>query len=83
VSLIHAQASLNHILFGYVMADLVLQDFRDLFSEELVQILHDEKMKMFGEEEKFHFNEEERQSLGFEGALRRMGRLEKERRKTC
>ena len=65
------------------MADLILQEFRDHLSEDLSQILHDEKMKMFGEEEKFHFNEEERRSLGFEGAFRRMGRLEKERRKTC
>jgi len=56
------------------MADLILQEFRDHLSEDLSQILHDEKMKMFGEEEKFHFNEEERRSLGFEGALRRMGR---------
>jgi len=54
------------------MADLVLQDFKDLFSEELVQILYDERMKMFSEED-FHFNEEERPSLGFEGAPRRMG----------
>ena len=64
------------------MADLILQEFRDHLSEDLSQILHDEKMKMFGEEN-CHFNEEERRSLGFEGALRRMGRLEKEKRKTC
>lgn len=82
VSVIHAQASLTLILSGYVMADLVLQDFRDLFSEELVQILHDEKMKMFSED-KFHFNGERRLSLGFEAAPRRMVPSEKHRRKTC
>jgi hypothetical protein len=64
------------------MADLVLQDLRDLFSEELVQILHDERMKMFSEES-FHCNEAERLSLGFEAVPRRMVRSEKHRRKTC
>ena len=31
------------------MADLVLQDFRDLSIENLVQVLSNEKTKMFGE----------------------------------
>jgi hypothetical protein len=82
VAPIHAQASLTHILFGYVMADLVLQDFKDLFSEELVQILHDERTKMFGEE-KFHFNKEGRLLLGLETIPRRMIPSVKRRRKTC
>jgi len=82
VSVTHAQASLTLILSGYVMADLVLQDFRDLFSEELVQILYDERMKMFSEED-VHFNEAERPSLVFGAVPRRMIRSEKHRRKTC
>jgi hypothetical protein len=79
---IHAQASLTHILFGYVMVDLVLQDFRDQSGEDLSQILYDEKVKMFSEG-KFHFNNEGRRSLGFEAAPRRMVPSEKRRRKTC
>jgi hypothetical protein len=35
------------------MADLVLQEFRDLFSKNLVEILSNEKTEMFGEQ-KFH-----------------------------
>jgi hypothetical protein len=31
------------------MSDLTLQDFRDLFSEKLAQVLSDEKQKMFGD----------------------------------
>jgi hypothetical protein len=64
------------------MADLILQEFRDHFSEDLSQILHDEKVKMFSEEN-CHFNEAERLSLGFGAVPRRMVRSEKERRKTC
>ena len=37
------------------MADLGLQDFRDLSIENLVEVLSNEKMKMFGEQ-KFHEN---------------------------
>jgi hypothetical protein len=37
------------------MADLVLQDFRDLSIQDLVQVLYTEKTKMFGEQ-KFHEN---------------------------
>ena len=44
------RGSLKHILSGYVMADLVLQDFRDLSIENLVQVLSNEKTKMFGEQ---------------------------------
>ena len=55
--------SLKHILSGYVMADLVLQDFRDLFSKNLVRVLSNEKTKMFGEQ-KFHENKEEDNWLG-------------------
>jgi len=64
------------------MADLVLQDFRDQFSEDLVQILHDERVKMFSEE-RFHFKEEGRPSPGFVAAPRRTDSSEKRRRKTC
>jgi hypothetical protein len=43
------RGSLKDILSAYVMADLVLQDFRDLSIENLVQVLSNEKTKMFGE----------------------------------
>ena len=45
------------------MADLVLQDFRDLSIQNLVQVLSNEKLKMFGEQ-KFHENNEEDNWLG-------------------
>ena len=57
------RGSLKHILSGYVMADLILQDFRDLFSKNLGQVLSNEKTKMFGEH-KFHENKEEDNWLG-------------------
>jgi hypothetical protein len=82
VAPIHAQASFTHILCGYVMADLVLQHFKELFGEELVQFLTDERTKMFGEE-KFHFNKEGRLLLGLETIPRRMILSVKRRRKTC
>jgi hypothetical protein len=40
------------------MSDLTLQDFRDLFSERLVQVLADEKKKMFVEQ-KLHLKKGE------------------------
>jgi hypothetical protein len=40
------------------MSDLTLQDFRDLFSERLVQVLADEKKKMFAEQ-KLHLKKRE------------------------
>jgi len=43
------KGSLKDILSGYVMADLVLQDFSDLSIENLVQVLSNEKTKMLGE----------------------------------
>jgi len=62
-AVIQAQTPLKHILSGYVMADLLLQDFRDLFSRNLVQVLFTEKTKMFGEE-KFHAKKREDNWLG-------------------
>ena len=53
----------KHILSGYAMADLVLQDFRDLSIENLVQVLSNEKTKMFGEQ-KSHENKGEDNRLG-------------------
>jgi hypothetical protein len=64
------------------MADLILQELRDHFSEDLSQILHDERTKMFGED-KFHFNKEGRLLLGLETISRRMIPSVKRRRKTC
>ena len=64
------------------MADLILQELRDHFSEDLSQILHDERTKMFGED-KFHFNKEGRLLLGLETVSRRMIPSVKRRRKTC
>ena len=55
--------SLKHILSGYAMADLVLQDFRDLSIQDLVQVLHNEKTKMFGEQ-KFYESKGENNWLG-------------------
>jgi hypothetical protein len=47
------------------MSDLTLQDFRDLFSERLGQVLSDEKQKMFGEQEfQVRTREHNRLSLG-------------------
>ena len=63
VAVIHAQPSLKHILSGYLMADLVLQDFSDLSIQNLVQVLSDEKTKMFGEQ-KFYENRGEENWLG-------------------
>ena len=57
------RGSLKEILSGYVMADLVLQDFRDLSIENLVQVLSNEKTKMFGEQ-KSHENKGEDNQLG-------------------
>jgi hypothetical protein len=62
-AVIHAQTPLKHILSGYVMADLVLQDFSDLSIQNLVQVLSNEKTKMFGEQ-KFHENKGEGHWLG-------------------
>jgi hypothetical protein len=64
------------------MADLILQELRDLFSEDLSQILYDEKVKMFSQKN-CHLNETERLSFGFGAVPWRMVRSEKERRKTC
>jgi hypothetical protein len=33
------------------MTELILQDFRNLFSERLERVLSDEKQKMFGEQQ--------------------------------
>jgi hypothetical protein len=49
--------SIKHILSGYVMADFDVQDFRDHFSKNLVQVLSNENPKMFGEQ-KFHAKKE-------------------------
>jgi hypothetical protein len=46
----HAQIPPKDTCRGYLMADLILQDLRDLFSENLVQVLSNEKKNMFGEE---------------------------------
>ena len=46
----HAQIPSKYTFRGYLMADLILQDLRDLFSENLVQVLSNEKKNMFGEE---------------------------------
>jgi len=46
----HAQIPSKHTCLGYLMTDLFLQDFRDLFSENLVQVLSNEKKNMFGEQ---------------------------------
>jgi hypothetical protein len=40
------------------MADLTLEDFRDLLSERLVNVLSSEKKKMFGEQD-FHLERRE------------------------
>jgi len=45
------------------MADLVLQDFRDLSIENLVRVLSNEKAKMFGEQ-KSHENKRKDRWLG-------------------
>ena len=57
------RGSLKHILSGYAMADLLLQDLENLTSEGLVQVLSNEKTKMIGEQ-KFHENKEEDNRLG-------------------
>ena len=57
-AVIREQTSLKYILSGYVMADLVLQEFRDLFNKNLVQTLSNEKTEMFGEQ-KFHAKKRE------------------------
>ena len=57
------RGSLKEILSGYVMADLVLQDFSDLSIENLVQVLSNEKTKMFGEL-KLHNKRREDNRLG-------------------
>ena len=57
------RGSLKEILSGYVMADLVLQDFSDLSIQNLVQVLSNEKTKMFGEHT-FHENKGEDHWLG-------------------
>jgi hypothetical protein len=46
---VHTRRPLKHLLSGYAMADLVLQDFGDVFSENLAQALSHEKTKMFGD----------------------------------
>ena len=46
----HAQIPSKYTFRGYLMADLILQDLRDLFSENLVQVLSNEKKNMFGEQ---------------------------------
>jgi hypothetical protein len=46
---VHTRRLLKHLLAGYAMADLVLQDFGDVFSENLAQALSHEKTKMFGD----------------------------------
>ena len=82
VAVIHAQPSLKHILSGYLMADLVLQDFSDLSIQNLVQVLSDEKTKMFGEQ-KFYENRGEENWLGskpFAGSMLTSG---KTGRKKC
>jgi hypothetical protein len=44
-ALVHAQTPLKLVLFGYVMADLVLQDFSDPSSKNLPQVLCSETRK--------------------------------------
>jgi len=45
---LHVLIPPKHIWLGYLMTDLLLQDFRDLFSENLAQFLSNEKENMFG-----------------------------------
>jgi len=45
------------------MADLVLRDFRGLFSKNLVEVLSNERATMFGEQE-FHAKKREDNRLG-------------------
>jgi hypothetical protein len=46
---VHIRRPLKHLLSGHAMSDLVLQYFRDAFSEDLAQALSHEKTKMFGD----------------------------------
>ena len=72
-AVIHAQTPLKHILSGYLMADLILQDFSDLSIQNLVQVLSNEKTKMFGEQQ-FYENRGEDNWLGskpFAGSMLR------------
>jgi hypothetical protein len=46
---LHTRRPLKHLLSGYAMAALVLEDFGDVFSENLAQALSHEKTKMFGD----------------------------------
>jgi hypothetical protein len=72
-AVIHAQTPLKDILSGYLMADLVLEDFRDLSIQKLVQVLSNEKRKMFGEQT-FYENKGEDNWLGskpFAGSMLR------------
>jgi hypothetical protein len=64
------------------MADLLLQDFRDLFSRNLVQVLFTEKTKMFGEE-KFHAKKEGRQLVRLKATWRFNANVREIRRKKC
>jgi hypothetical protein len=61
------------------MAELVLQDFRDLLKEELGQVLSDEKRKMFGEPE-VHLKKQERLWPWLESTCRFTGKIGKRRR---
>jgi hypothetical protein len=64
------------------MTDLFLQDFKDLSSKELVQILLNEQAKMFGEEEpNLKRKEDTRLFLGSLAGL--IIKLIKARRETC
>jgi hypothetical protein len=64
------------------MADLVLQDFRDMAGEKLAQVLHREKVEMLGETD-FCAKKGAIPSPGVNGERKCKESLERTRRKPC